>query len=216
MRTSTAVALALAFLCAAVPARADRKQVFSLQGLDCVSCVDEIKDVLDDVQGFRKLQFDKKTVEMTVWLADGVEDDVGLAAVDRGGFRAVVGPGHGAWKDDAKPWPDGADVKFLTRDGSAVGALAKHRVPGKFTIFDVYADWCAPCRLVDDHLRKVVAGRPDVAVRKLNVVDFDSPLGLELGDAIQGLPYLVVYDPAGKRTVIEGLNTAKIDRAIAK
>jgi thiol-disulfide isomerase/thioredoxin len=106
-------------------------------------------------------------------------------------------------------------VKNLSEDGRAVGPFEELRVRGKFTVFDVYADWCLPCRDVDAHLRKVVAEREDVAVRKLNLVDFESPLGLELGDAIQGLPYVVIFAPDGRRTDITGLNTGKIDAALA-
>jgi thiol-disulfide isomerase/thioredoxin len=206
---------ALVLLCAA-PARADRKQVFSLQGLYCVNCADEIRESLADVGGFKKLEFDKVAAEVTVWLADGIADDVVIAAVDRAGFHAVAGPGQGAWRADSKPWPDGADVKVLTRDGSAVGSFAKLRVPGKYTVFDVYADWCLPCREVDEQLRQLLATRKDVAVRKLNIVDFDSALGQELGDAIEGLPWHVVYSPAGKRTEITGLNQARLEKALSR
>jgi thiol-disulfide isomerase/thioredoxin len=212
---SFSLLLALVLVPAAT-AHAERKQVFSLQGLYCVNCADELRESLADIKGVRKLEFDKVAAEITVWLADGIADDVVVAAVDRAGFHAVAGAGQGAWRADAKPWPEGADVKVLTRDGSAVGSFAKLRVPGKYTVFDVYADWCMPCRDVDEQLRTVLATRKDVAVRKLNIVDFESPLGLELGDAIQGLPWVVVYSPAGKRTEITGLNPEKLAKALSR
>jgi thiol-disulfide isomerase/thioredoxin len=112
------------------------------------------------------------------------------------------------------PWPPGSDVRTLSPDGSAVGPLERHRVAGKFTVFDLYADWCGPCRLVDAYLRQVVAERRDVAVRKLNVVDFDSPLALEMGPDFETLPYLVVFSPSGRRTDILGFDRAGIDRAL--
>jgi thiol-disulfide isomerase/thioredoxin len=112
-------------------------------------------------------------------------------------------------------WPPGADVKTLSADGSAVGRLERHRVPDKYTVFDLYADWCGPCRLVDAHLREVLAERRDVAVRKLNVVDFDSPLALEMGPDFETLPYLVVFSPGGRRTDILGFDRTAIDRALS-
>ena len=84
----------------------------------------------------------------------------------------------------------------------------------KFTVFDVYADWCGPCRNVDEKLREIVAKRPDVAVRKLSVVDFDSPLAQELG--IETLPYVVVFSPEGKKTEIHGAELGKIDQALSR
>src|SRR5262249_3480463 len=112
-------------------------------------------------------------------------------------------------------YPAGADVAVLSKDGAAVGPLDKLRADGKYTVFDVYADWCGPCRTVDDHLRQLVTARGDVAVRKLNIVDFDSPLGHELGDRLQAPPYVVVFTPSGKRIDVEGAEMEKIDKALA-
>jgi thiol-disulfide isomerase/thioredoxin len=95
-----------------------------------------------------------------------------------------------------------------------VGPLDKLRVADKFTVFDVYADWCGPCRDVDKKLREIVSRRPDVAVRKLNVVDFDSPLARDLG--IELLPHVIVYTPMGKKTEIHGAELDKIDKALKR
>ena len=125
----------------------------------------------------------------------------------------ATGPGQGAWLA-AEKYPEGSDMKVLSADGSAVGKLEKLRVTGKYTVFDVYAEWRGPCRFVDARLREIVSRRKDVAVRKLNVVGFDSPLARELGPRLDALPYVVVFDPAGKRTDIVGADFGKLDRAL--
>jgi len=209
MRRATLSALVL-FVSAS--AWADRVQVFSIQ--DCGDCADRIKDELKKTRGVGKVEFDKQKVELTVKLDDGVADDVVLAAVDHAGFTAVVGPGQGRYLAHPE-YPAGADVAWLSRDGSAVGPLPKLRVADKYTVFDVYADWCGPCRSVDDHLREVVAARKDVAVRKLNVVEFESPLAKELGSRLEALPYIVVFTPSGKRVDIAGADMPKLDKALA-
>ncbi len=111
-------------------------------------------------------------------------------------------------------YPAGADVRVLTRDGRAVGPLDELRARGKYTVFDLYADWCAPCKLVDVRLREIVAKRRDVAVRKLNVVDFDSPLAAEMGPQFDSLPWLVVFSPSGRRQDVVGLDLAQLDDAL--
>jgi thiol-disulfide isomerase/thioredoxin len=136
------------------------------------------------------------------------------SAVERAGFKALVGPGQGAYLPHPE-FPAGADVLWLSRDGSAVGPLPKLRVPAKYTVFDVYADWCGPCRAVDERLREIVAARSDVAVRKLNVVEFESPLGKELGSRLEALPYVIVFTPSGKRLDIAGADMEKLDKALA-
>src|SRR5262249_44405869 len=153
-------------LLAAAPAHAARVQVFSLPGADCDDCADRVKDQLKKIRGVGRVEFDRKKVELTVKLDDGVSDEVVLLAAERAGLKAVVGAGQGSYRPHPD-YPAGADVAVLSKDGAAVGPLDKLRAAGKYTVFDVYADWCGPCRTVDDHLRQVVAARTDVAVRKL-------------------------------------------------
>jgi thiol-disulfide isomerase/thioredoxin len=208
------VILSVSFLLAAGPSWADRVQVFSIQGADCSTCAEKIKDALKKSKGVGKVEFDKQKVELTVRLEDGVADDVVTSAVEKAGFKAIVGPGQGKYLPQAD-YPAGADVLWLTRDGSAVGPLPKLRAAAKYTVFDVYADWCGPCRTVDERLREIVGKRADVAVRKLNVVDFESPLSKELGSRLEALPYVVVFTPAGKRIDIAGADMDKLDKALA-
>ena len=201
----------LALLLAATAARADRVQVYSIQGADCATCGDKVRAELKKVKGVKKAEFDIHKVELTVRLEDGVPDSEVLAAAERVGLRAVVGAGQGSYLPH-EAYPAGADVQELNKEGATVGPLAALRVPGKFTVFDVYADWCGPCRDVDARLRAIVAERKDVAVRKLSVLDFDSPLALEL--KVDTLPYVVVFAPDGKKTEIRGAELAKIDKAL--
>jgi copper chaperone CopZ/thiol-disulfide isomerase/thioredoxin len=211
-RSALASALVLSLT---ATAHADRTRVFSIQGADCAKCGDEIKDELKKVAGFKKAEFDMHKVELTVKLDDGVPDEAVIAAVERAGMKAIPGPGQGRYLP-LQAYPAGADVVTLSRDGSGVGPLEKLRVPAKYTVFDVYADWCGPCRQVDERLRQLVQARADVAVRKLNVVDFDTPLARELGSRFEALPYVVVFSPAGKRTDIQGADLEKMERALGQ
>ena len=197
-------------------ARADRVQVYSVQGFNCEDCEDEIAPLLKKVKGLKKWTFDGKKYEYTMTLADGVTDQAVVAVFEDQGYRAVVGPGHGVGPEAYKPepYPEGSDVKLVTETGEAVGDLAKLRVEGKYTVLDFYADWCGPCRDVDRHLHVLLRGRDDIALRRLNVVDFDSALARELGGRLKKLPYVVVFDPEGKRTEVVGENPKKLSAAL--
>lgn len=210
MRRWIAVFVWVGLLAASV-ARADRTQVYSVTGVDCADCSNPIKAQLKKLKGVRKVDFDLHKVELTVAMDDRVTDDAVLAAIARSGpsFHGSVGSGHGAYLPFSE-YPEGADAVVLTETGAAVGPLEKLRVPGKYTVFDLYADWCGPCRVVDRELRDLIVHRQDLAVRKLDVVDFKSPLALEQGPKLTGLPYLVVFSPAGKRTDLVGADTKKL------
>jgi len=101
----------------------------------------------------------------------------------------------GAWKatrTEAERLPAG-DVLVASK-GEAFDVRA-FIAPGKYTIFDFYADWCAPCRVVEPKLRQLAAQRDDVAVRKVDIVDWSSPVVKQHG--LTALPHMQVYDPNG-------------------
>ena len=210
----TLIGLLLGSGLAPAPARADRVQVYSMQGADCAECGLKVVDALKKVKGVRGSTFDRQKVELQVRLANGIADDVVLKTITTAGYRGSVGAGKGAYL--AHPsYPPGADMKIVTDHGDAVGPLDHLRVPGKYTVLDVYADWCGPCRIIDAHLREIIAKRPDLAVRKLNLVDFDSPLAKQLGSRLYALPHVIVFTPSGRRIEFEGAETGRLDAALA-
>ncbi len=111
--------------------------------------------------------------------------------------------------------PEGADLAEISHEGEDVAALEPYAVAGKVTVFDFYAVWCAPCRKIDAHLFKLLGKRNDLAIRKLNVVSWDTPLAGRYLKNVPGLPYIVVYGKSGQRVAtVEGFNLKKLDKAI--
>jgi thiol-disulfide isomerase/thioredoxin len=112
--------------------------------------------------------------------------------------------------------PD-ADLKKLSLQGEDVPDLTPHAVAGKVTVFDFYADWCAPCRKVDAHMFTLLNQRPDVAYRKLNVVSWETPLAKRYLAGVPNLPHLVIYGRDGRPVrSVTGLDLAALDAAIAE
>jgi len=119
--------------------------------------------------------------------------------------------------DPLPPLPATADLVELSRQGEDVPSLESHAVKGKVTLFDFYAVWCAPCRKVDAHVFPMLGQRSDLAVRKLNVVSWETPLAARYLKNVPGLPYVVVYGKDGKKvSAISGLDLAALDRTIAE
>jgi thiol-disulfide isomerase/thioredoxin len=88
----------------------------------------------------------------------------------------------------------GGDV--ATASNGEAFDLDAHLAAGKYTIFDYYADWCPPCRVLDPQLRRLAADRPDVAIRKVDIVDWTTAVVKQR--RITDLPYLEIYDPEGQ------------------
>lgn len=113
--------------------------------------------------------------------------------------------------------PAGADVSEIAGEGAELLALEPHRVPGKITVFDFYAPWCPPCRKVDEHLHPILARRPDIAVRRVNVGSWDSPVAERWLADVSELPYVVIYGKDGTKVrAISGAKLDEIDRALGE
>jgi len=69
---------------------------------------------------------------------------------------------------------------------------------GKIAVIDFWATWCKPCGVLDRELAELARRHPgEIAVRKLNVVDGDSPASRKyLGDAT--LPHIKVFGRDGR------------------
>jgi thioredoxin 1 len=74
--------------------------------------------------------------------------------------------------------------------------LEDHLVRGKDTVVDFYADWCGPCRMLSPKLEEMAANNPEIALVKINILDWHSPVVKQFG--ITGIPRVQVYGPWGK------------------
>lgn len=207
----TLAALALAALSA--PAFADRTVTYSLSRLHCVECGDDIGRSIKKVKGVKKYSFDYLKAEATVVMLDDVTDARIVKAIEAAGYGGEPGAGKGKYMD-FEPYGANVDFAFINKDGSTMGPLDSLRVPGKFTVFDIYAEWCMPCRQVDMELHRLLEKRTDVAVRRVNFVSWESPLAKQMDGQVKALPHLVIFTPDGKSNVVEGFNAKKLKDAL--
>jgi thiol-disulfide isomerase/thioredoxin len=89
-----------------------------------------------------------------------------------------------------------ADIELISQGREVT--LEQHLVPGKLVVFDFFADWCAPCRVVTPRLERLAAQHPArLALRKIDVIDWESPVARQ--HRVGSLPYLVLYGADGRR-----------------
>ena len=112
----------------------------------------------------------------------------------------AIGCGHSSFQGTlSHPFPPALDVQLISHHGQSV-EVARFLAKNKLTIYDFYADWCANCRIFDTHIGEYAALHPNrIAYRKINIVDWESPVALQFLREIDQLPYGIVFIPNGKR-----------------
>ena len=89
-----------------------------------------------------------------------------------------------------------ADIADLVTAGEAAPL---EPVAGKWTVFDFHAPWCEACKSLDVALRnRARAWTKELAVRRVNIVDFDSPIARHELPGVGVLPRIRVVNPKGQ------------------
>jgi thiol-disulfide isomerase/thioredoxin len=111
------------------------------------------------------------------------------------GVVAALGAGFSAYNLSRTAGPE-ADVRTITH-GEEVD-LEAHVVRGKYTVFDFYAAWCPPCRVLSPALERLAVSQIErLAIRKVDIVDWTMPVASQHG--VESLPFLVLFDPEGRK-----------------
>ena len=89
------------------------------------------------------------------------------------------------------------DIEDVVHAGEATALTS---VPGKWTVFDFWAPWCEACKTLDSELRALASDDATLALRRVNIVDFDSPIALQELQGVSVLPHVRIVNPEGKTT----------------
>lgn len=214
-RLLVALLLGSAVACAGSQKPPDARETrVSLTNLDCAGCGTELAEALRREPQVYGATFDRRHAELTVTSSPNF--DV-LAAARRHAKGEEFGLELGAGKGTYLPWSkvSGGDVATIAVDGADVPDLTVHLAKGKVNVVDFSAIWCEPCRKLDEHMLELVRSRPDLAYRKLDVGDWDTPLAQRYLGRAKQLPYVIVFDRRGRRVAeVDGLNLEAIHAAI--
>lgn len=174
---------------------------FQVSGMTCPGCADKATKVLQE-----------KIAELATVTID-YESKMGTVAVKaanadtKGEIRSALGTlGFEVQFAGETPRPqilteiDREELDILTvTHGDAID-VREHLAENKFTLVDYYADWCAPCRVLEPMLERLLLKYDNVALRRVDIVSWYSDMAKQASREfhLEGLPYVQVYDPDGK------------------
>ena len=170
---------------------------FDVAGLSCAGCEAPANEALRKLPGVVKAEVVFETKRGRVEARRQVAPDEIRRALGKLGFDThfagdpVVGPLTAAERA-------GLDIRVASR-GEAFD-IRKNLAPGKFTIFDFWAEWCGPCHALTPKIERLVLENPNVALRTVDLQQWDSAAARQATKDFKlvALPYVRVYGPDGK------------------
>ena len=93
--------------------------------------------------------------------------------------------------------------------------INRHLALGNVTVVDFYADWCGPCRRLTPSLEQMAMSDPQVALRKIDIVNWRTPVAQQFN--IHSVPQVNVYNRGGRLVgTVVGADIDEIKRYVTQ
>jgi thioredoxin 1 len=130
-------------------------------------------------------------------------------------FASISGTFAFGRKDLPKPPVLAVVSNAVVGQPAQVPEIAALVQPGKFTIVDYWATWCAPCLALGPKLEEAAKNRSDLLIQRVDATEWGKEEWNKYLPGVQGLPVLDIFGKDGKllerRT---GEETDHFDRAL--
>ncbi len=203
------VIIILALTSVFVNAQTTQTYTFKIEGMSCDACANSATKTLQGIKGTDSVNvdFNSKTAVVVGSMTKG---DIKKAMKEKTNFEVVFEGGL-----RVKPLTDAerAKLDIKTIKGGSKIKFTDYLADGKVTIFDFYADWCAPCRVFSPKVEQFIKNNPNIALRKVDIVSWKSELSKQLTKNFKmpSLPFTLIFSDKGKLLgKVEGNNIEEV------
>jgi len=141
-----------------------------------------------------------------------------VAAFENGGFVLVQPSGTRTFPaifvEQAEFVADRGQSIEVISHGQQID-ISKHLALGNVTIVDFYADWCGPCKAVEPTIQQLAKSDPEIAVRKIDIVNWASPVATQYH--VNTIPRVEIYGRKGELVgTVKGADPAQVRQYVAQ
>ena len=184
--------------------------IVSIEGMDCGGCNGKVAKSLGASPGVSAVFANFAAKGACLELAGTIdEDDLATRLKDDTGYVVTGVVGAERCPRDLRPsktdpWADSGELDAQVISTGDKVKLSSILVAEKFTIVDFGAPWCGPCLVSAAAFKSYLGDNADVAVRAIwlggdaPAESFALPVAMQHLQFVAGLPWFIVYSPAGK------------------
>lgn len=177
-------------------AQTTQTYTFKIEGMSCDACASSATKILQGIKGVDNVNvsFDTKTA---IVKGNVTKADIKKVMKEMTNFEIIFEGGS-----LVKPLTneERAILDIITIKGGGKIKIKDHLSSGKITIFDFYADWCAPCRVFSPKVEHFIKNNPNIALRKVDIVNWKSEISKQLTKnyKMPALPFTLIFSAKGK------------------
>ena len=189
---------------------------FFVAGMSDTGCADDATQVLKKIPEVHEVKVDFDSKKATIKADREITRREVREALSKLGFEARF-PGDLVIYPLSEEEKSNLDIETVSH-GEAI-KLKDHLAPGKIAIFDYYADWCGPCRLLTPKLERLLLKYKNIALRRVDIGNWESEAAKQVTKkySLPGLPYVRIHGPKGKFLgVVQGNWIEKVEEIIER